>query len=67
MDGRVMRCRICGRLYQFAAFMVGDQTVCHGCRAEAEKAVLRPDTPEQVARRRGFYGTRTQPEAGNGR
>jgi hypothetical protein len=31
----VMKCRICGKLYEFHSFMVGDQTVCPECRAKA--------------------------------
>ena len=37
MSEKVMKCRLCGQLYEFCAFMVGDQTVCGDCRAEAKR------------------------------
>ena len=37
MDGKVMRCPFCGKLYEVADFFVGDQSCCPGCRAEARK------------------------------
>lgn len=37
MDGKVMRCPFCGKLYEVSDFYVGDQGCCPGCRAEAKK------------------------------
>lgn len=42
---RVLKCRLCGRLYEFMSMMVGDQSVCGTCRAEARRQ-LEKDRPQ---------------------
>lgn len=37
--GKVAKCWNCGRLYRIYAHMVGDQSVCRRCRAEADREV----------------------------
>lgn len=34
---QVAKCKFCGKLYEFYSHMVGDQSVCPDCRAEAKK------------------------------
>lgn len=36
-EPRVEKCRFCGRLYEVASHMVGDQSCCPSCRYEAHK------------------------------
>lgn len=53
--GGTIKCPICGRPYKWFAHFAGDQSACPACRAEAEQSVFRPDTDEQIRRRRRFY------------
>lgn len=48
---RTIKCGICGRPYKFYAFSAADQSACRSCVREAEQAVVRPDTPDQIRRR----------------
>ena len=63
METRTLKCWICGALYQFMNMMVGDQSVCGACRAEARNY---PYQREQQAprarerRRRAFPRTYTR-------
>lgn len=50
--GGTIKCPICGRAYKWYAHYAGDQSACPACVREAEDAVSRPDTREQLARRR---------------
>ena len=36
MSEKVLKCPMCGRLYNFYNMMVGDQSVCPRCRKEAK-------------------------------
>lgn len=54
MEG-VRKCPVCGRAYKWFAMTVGDQSACRACVREAEDAVTRPDTTEQVRRRRSRW------------
>jgi len=51
MEGTI-KCKICGRAYKWFAVTVADQSACPACVREATDAVNRPDTPEQMRRRR---------------
>ena len=55
MEGGTIKCPICGRPYKWYAYYAGDQSACSSCRAEAEEAVRRPDTPEQIRKRERFF------------
>lgn len=37
MEPQVSKCKFCGRLYEVAPMMVGDQSVCPKCREEAQR------------------------------
>ena len=50
MEG-TCKCPICGRAYKWFSMTVADQSACPACVREAEDAVQRPDTFEQIQRR----------------
>ena len=35
--GQIVKCKFCGALYRVYAYMVGDQSACLKCRAEADR------------------------------
>ena len=37
MEPKVAKCPLCGKLYEVYPMMVGDQSVCPSCRAEAKR------------------------------
>jgi len=45
MLDKTVKCPICGKPYKLMAFYAGDQSACHACVREAERAVARP-TPQ---------------------
>jgi hypothetical protein len=55
-SGQVVKCPICGRPYRIYSHYAGDQSACSGCRAMADRAVMRPDTDEEGQRRERFFG-----------
>lgn len=52
---RTVKCHICGKPYKFYAFSAADQSACPACVAEAERAVDRPSTPGEAARRKRYW------------
>jgi len=55
MIEQTRKCPICDRAYLVFPMYAGDQSACADCRAEARKAVVRPDTIEQAERRRRHF------------
>ena len=56
MLDQTCKCHICGRPYKVYPMMVGDQSACPACVAEAERGVSAPDTAAQRNRRRDYFG-----------
>lgn len=52
---QTVKCGICGKPYKFYAFSGADQSACPACVREAEKAVVRDDTPEEKLRRERYW------------
>ena len=45
-DSKVVKCPICGKLYKIIKYgIVGDQSVCPGCRNEAESNMRKWNPP----------------------
>lgn len=51
-----VKCPICGKPYKTYPMYCGDQSACPECRAAAERAVNRPSTPIEEARRERHFG-----------
>jgi predicted Zn-ribbon and HTH transcriptional regulator len=54
---KTVNCPVCGHTYKFYPYKVGDQSICPGCASEAENATKRPDTEDEINRRKKFYGS----------
>lgn len=55
IDKQTMKCPICGRPYAVYAMTVADQSACPACVREGERAVQRPDTPQENRRRNEYF------------
>ena len=55
---QIIKCKFCGRLYEFASMLVGDQSCCAACRSAAKAAAWGPDTDEQRRKRESHFGQR---------
>ena len=56
MNEQIIVCKICGKRYPFFSMLVGDQSICPGCRSAQNRAIKQPDTEEQKKRRREAFG-----------
>lgn len=50
-----VKCPICGKPYKVYAMMVGDQSACPACVAEAETATRRQQTRQEYVRMKDFF------------
>jgi hypothetical protein len=50
-----IKCPICRRPYKVYSHYAGDQSACPACRREADEAVRRADTLEQIKRRSDYW------------